>query len=97
MNQTIVNAINNMDILSFTYKGNPRVVEPHAYGIGSDGNDLLRAYQTGGYSSSWNLPEWRLFEVNEVYNLSSTGDKFNGARPGYHGDDQAMDHIYAQL
>ena len=45
MNQTIINAINNMEILSFTYKGNPRVVEPHAYGMGSDGDDLLRAYQ----------------------------------------------------
>ena len=41
MNQTIINAINNMEILSFTYKGNPRIVEPHAYGMGSDGNDLL--------------------------------------------------------
>ena len=46
MNQTIINAINNMGILSFIYKGKPRVVEPHAYGMGSDGNDLLRAYQS---------------------------------------------------
>jgi len=48
MNQTIINAINNIEILSFIYKGkgNPRVVEPHAYGMGSDGDDLLRAYQS---------------------------------------------------
>ena len=97
MNQTIINAINNMEILGFTYKGNHRVVEPHAYGKGSDGNDLLRAYQTGGYSSSDGLPEWRLFEVNEICNLSHTGEKFNGARPDYHRNDQAMDHIYTQL
>lgn len=97
MNQTIINAINNMEVLSFTYKGNSRVVEPHAYGMGSDGDDLLRAYQVGGYSSSGRLPKWRLFEVNEIDNLSPTGEKFNGARPNYHRNDQVMDRIYAQL
>ncbi len=97
MNQTIINAINNMEILSFTYKDNYRVVEPHAYGMGSDGDGLLRAYQVGGYTSSGKLPEWRLFEVNKIYNLSPTGEKFNGARPNYHRNDQVMDHIYAQL
>lgn len=98
MNHTIINAINNMEILSFTYKGNSRVVEPHAYGTGSDGNDLLRAYQTeGGHSSPGRLTKWRLFEVKKIHNLSLTGEKFNGARHGYHRDDQAIDHIYAQL
>lgn len=99
MNQTVINAINNMEILSFTYESNPRVVEPHAYGMDSDGDDfdLLRAYQVGGYSSSGRLPKWRLFEVSEIHNLSPTGDKFNGARPGYHRNDQIMDRIYAQL
>ena len=97
MNQTIINAIKNMEILSFTYKDNHRIVEPHTYGMGSDGDDLLRAYQVRGYSSSGRLPKWRLFEVNEINNLSPTGEKFNGARPDYHRNDQAMDHIYAQL
>jgi hypothetical protein len=98
MNQTIINAINNMGILSFIYKGKPRVVEPHAYGMSSYGNDLLRAYQVGGYSSSsGRLPKWRLFEVNEINNLSPTDEKFNEARPGYHSNDQIMVRIYAQL
>lgn len=98
MNQTIINAINNMGILSFIYKGKPRVVEPHAYGMGSDGNDLLRAYQVGGYSSSsGRLPKWRLFEVNEINNLSPIDEKFNEARPSYHRNDQIMVRIYAQL
>jgi hypothetical protein len=97
MNQTIINAINNMEILSFTYKGNHRIVEPHAYGMGSDGDDLLRAYQVGGYSSSGRLPKWRLFEVNEIDNLSLTGEKFDGVRPNYNRNDKVMDRIYAQL
>lgn len=97
MNQTIINAINNMEVLSFTYKGNSRVVEPHAYGMGSDGDDLLRAYQVGGYSSSGRLPKWRLFEVNEIYNLSLISEKFKEARPDYHRNDKVMDRIYAQL
>jgi len=66
--------------------------------LGSDGNDLLRAYQVGGYSSSSDrLPKWRLFEVNEIDNLSPTDEKFNEARPGYHMNDQIMVRIYAQL
>lgn len=59
--------------------------------------NLLRAYQVGGYSSSGRLPKWRLFEVNKIDNLSSTGEKFNGARPNYYRDDQVMVRIYAQL
>jgi len=59
--------------------------------------NLLRAYQVGGYNSSGRLPKWRLFEVNEIYNLSPIGEKFNEARPDYHRNDKVMDRIYAQL
>jgi len=97
INQTIINAINNMEFLSFTYEDNPRVVEPHAYGMGLYGADLLRAYQVGGYSSSGSLPKWRLFEVNKIYNLSPMGEKFNGVRRGYHRNNRVMEYIYAQL
>lgn len=97
INQTIINAIKNMEVLSFIYEGNPRIVESHTYGMSSGGDDLLRAYQVGGYSSSGKLPKWRLFEVNKIYNLSPTGEKFNGVRPGYHRNAQVMDYIYAQL
>ena len=58
---------------------------------------LLIAYQVGGYSSSGSLSKWRLFEVDKIDNLSPTGEKFNGARPNYHRDDQIMVRIYAQL
>ena len=48
MNNDIADAIKTMKTLSFIYDGQNRVVEPHAYGMSTAGNECLRAYQTAG-------------------------------------------------
>lgn len=97
MNNAIIDAITNKKVLTFSYDGHPRVVEPHAYGVTTAGHDAIRAYQTGGSSSSGDVPTWRLFLVSEIRGLSENGDEFANARPGYKRGDKGMTRIYCQL
>lgn len=56
----ITAAINQKQILRLTYPPGVRLVEPHAFGRSSDGNLLLRAYQTEGASASGEHDWWKL-------------------------------------
>jgi hypothetical protein len=96
MRQTIINAINGRKVLAFTYDNISRTVEPHAVGMSTAGNDVLRCYQTqGGHVSATHA--WDLCELSKMSQLRETGDSFASARPGYRRGDKAMTHIYAEL
>lgn len=97
MNQEICKAIEDKNIVTFSYDGGSRTIEPHCYGISSKGNELLRAYQTGGYSESGNPVGWKLFTVNKISNLEVSTDTFGGPRPQYNPNDKAMSIIYCSL
>jgi hypothetical protein len=97
MNQIIIDAIQNKSVLQFNYQGHNRIVEPHAYGISTAGNEVLRCYQTHGTSQSGPVPCWRLIKESEIIGLSSTGESFVETRVGYSRNDKNMSRIYAQL
>jgi|ERR1043166_4584893 hypothetical protein len=97
MKNIIVSSIKNKTVLSLTYKGIPRQVEPHAFGLGTSGNDLLRCYQIAGGHNSDQPHTWDLLIVAEISALSDTGVEFAGARPEYRRNDKAMAIIYEQL
>ena len=83
MNQTICDAINNKRILSFTYNGYSRKVEPHAHGRTKGGNEVLRAYQiSGGHASSRHYEGWHLFSVSKIVGLTTLQDGFSTYRNG---------------
>ncbi|NQZ19417.1 MAG: hypothetical protein HRT44_09205 [Bdellovibrionales bacterium] len=97
MNFIITHAIEHCELLSFTYNGITRIVEPHAYGVTKAGNEILRAYQVkGGHVSVHNQP-WHLFSLSKINGLSSTGDHFLCPRFDYRRNDSAMISIYVQL
>ena len=96
MKQTIINAIQNKEAISFSYSGISRVVEPHAIGISSKGNTVLRCFQiSGGHIQAGH--GWELCDVSKISNLASTGEYFENARPGYKRGDKGMTTIYAEL
>ena len=70
MNRLICSAIDNRYLLSIEYDPGHRIVEPHAYGLGSDGKELLRAFQTEGASASGEQKEWKLFRVDRITRLT---------------------------
>lgn len=94
MNQELQRAVQERRVVSFSYEGQERVVQPHAYGEGSNG-PLLRAYQTGGYSSTGNLPQWRLYKVDQMRQLT-VGEQTFEIQAGYRRGDSVMRSFYAQ-
>ena len=92
----IIDAINEKQVLSFSYDGFQRTVEPHAVGTSRSGNDILRCFQTaGGHVTSGH--EWDICLLSKISGLRMTGDVFATARPDYKKGDKGMSHIYAEL
>ncbi len=96
MNQKIIKAIENLNVVEFYYDGELRVVEPHCYGITTARNEGLRAYQIDGYSSSGKLG-WKMYDLGKAEDLVITEDSFDGPRNGYKRGDKGMDEIYAEI
>jgi len=94
---SIASAIQDLQLLSFTYDGRSRVAEPHTYGIDAKGHVALRAYQVQGGSESGEYVGWKLFHVNEMRGLTVLQEHFQGARPKYKRGDSAFSTIHAQL
>ena len=96
MNQEVIEAIENQNVIEFNYEGELRIVEPHCYGLTSKGNEGLRAYQTGGYSSSGNMG-WKMYDLGKAYDIEVKDETFDGPRPGYTQGDKGMSEIYSEL
>jgi hypothetical protein len=94
---SIPTAIANLKLLSFTYEGYSRVVEPHTYGIDAKGHRALRAYQVSGGSSSGTPEGWRMFHEREMRNVTVLAEGFSGPRPKYKRGDSQFRSIVAQL
>jgi len=86
-------AVQNLRVISFVYKGSIRIVEPHLVGRNSKGNECLSAYQTGGGSGQ----AFRSFHLNEIEDLEVLEEEFEGPRPGYNPNDRTMDEIFFRL
>jgi hypothetical protein len=98
MIQLICEAISSKKVIKFNYDGHERVVEPHAYGVHKDsGNEVLCAYQIGGYSSSGKSPYWRLYDVSKMIDILVTEEYFDQPRPGYKMNDSRMSIIFCQI
>lgn len=94
---SISTAIGNRNLLSFTYDGYRRTVEPHTYGMDSKGHMALRAYQVSGGSESGEYVGWKLFHVHEMQGMSVLSQTFAGPRQGYKRGDKAFANIRAEL
>lgn len=95
MNQQIIEAIENQNVIEFYYEGERRVVEPHCYGETTAGNEGLRAYQIDGYSSSGKMG-WKMYDLGKSDNIAITEDRFN-VRNGYKRGDKGMSEIFAEI
>lgn len=70
-------------LVTFTYKGYERTVEPHALGTANDGKPALLGWQTSGGSSTEPPPGWRVFLVTDIALLKTGGATFV-RRADYH-------------
>jgi predicted DNA-binding transcriptional regulator YafY len=90
-------AIQNRNLLSFTYDGFAREVEPHCLGIDKNGHSALRAYQVAGGSESGKYVGWKMFHVNEMHSLNVLSKTFQQPRNGYKRGDKDMMRIQAEV
>ena len=97
MEQIICTAIAQRKVIKFFYDGGERVVEPFCYGRNSKGNDVLRAFQIGGASSSGEPFGWKLYIVNDMDFISISANTFNSIRPHYNPNDKGMVEIYCAV
>lgn len=77
---------------SLSYKGTQRIIDPYLLGINKKGNEALRAFQVAGYSSSGDLPAWRLYLVRDIDYVELLEDHFQ-PRPDYNPNDSAMTRV----
>jgi hypothetical protein len=97
VNTTICQAIQAKRILRFYYDNGYREVAPFYYGVGKDGNELLRAYQLEGASKSGVSTGWKLFSVNEISRLSITGNFFLINIADYNRKDPIMIKCFCKI
>ena len=93
----IATAIQNRNLLAFTYDGFPRTVEPHTYGVDKKGHQSLRAYQVGGGSESGEYVGWKMFHVDNMFEVKVQPQTFRSPRLGYKHGDESFATIGAQL
>lgn len=95
MNSNICDAIENQFVIEFYYEREIRIVEPHCYGVSSKGNEIIRGYQIGGYSSSGKMG-WKLYDISKTEAIITTETKFE-VRSDYKRGDKGMAEIYAEI
>ena len=88
----ICKAIQNKQVLQFTYSRRIRTAEPHLLGYDSDGDLTLSAYQLTGTGQGW-----RDFHVSRLSGLSTTGQTFSGPRRGYNPQDETIDRVVCRI
>ncbi|CAM3133285.1 WYL domain-containing protein [Rariglobus hedericola] len=79
----LTQALRARSVVTFTYKGQERTVEPHALGKATDDKPALLAWQTSGGSNTEPPPGWRVFLVAEIAGLKMTAQKFEKPRADY--------------
>lgn len=67
----LAQAIEERRVVTFTYDGFLRVVEPFLLGTTTAGRSALRAYQTAGGSRSGTVPGWHLFSLGKIVGLAT--------------------------
>jgi hypothetical protein len=90
---TLAQAIFERRVVTFTYDGCFRVVEPFLLGTTTAGRPALRGYQTEGGSNSGTVPGWHLFSLDKIGGITMSPASFSGSRPFYNPADRAMSSI----
>ena len=96
MREQLVSAIEQRKVVTFTYRGHPRTVQPAAFGVGGRHHrETLHAYQVAGSSGSGEIPDWRNFNVAAIESLTVTDETFPGPPPRYNRP--SMDEVVCAM
>ena len=96
MDELIRTAIAEKWLISFMLHGQPRIGEPHDYGI-INGVTKLFFYQIGGRSRSGPPVGWRWAPIAEISDLKVLDRHFAGPRPAPSGRHARWDELIATV
>ena len=98
MNPELARGVREHRLLVFRYEDLDRTVEPHLYGVHRDsGNEILIAWQVGGFSHSADRPGWRNFIATDIRQLRLLGETFASPRPGYNASDERFRFVFERV
>ncbi len=97
MSSSVCEAISERSVVEFEYDGAIRVVEPHCHGQTKAGKEMVRAYQTDGYSKSGPVEGWKLYDVAKIVGLKRTGASFADNRPNYNPNDIHLIYVHCRV
>ena len=98
MKELLIQAITERKVLSFTYKGQHKEVEPFTLGVHKDTHNLLlSAFYLDGESDTTDEPDWRLYTVDKIEDLEIKDIVAFDIRIGYNPNDERMSEIIATV
>jgi hypothetical protein len=83
MRDQLVSAVQGLRLVTLSYQGFPRRVQPAAVGVDHGGADTLHAYQVDGGSRRGGIPYWRNFHLDTIEGLAVLDEVFGPNPPGF--------------
>ena len=97
VNHDLVHAIEEKRLIEFVYKvGQPRIAEPHDYGI-RNGVERLLVFQRSGDSASGSPRSWKELEVDALQQLRLLDQRFPGTRANAKQRHRAWDTLFGRV
>jgi hypothetical protein len=96
VDELLCRAIAERRLIAFSLDEQPRIAEPHDFGV-IDGEKKLFFYQVGGTSRSGRPLGWRWAVVARIAGLRLLDDRFPGPRATPSGRHQRWDVLYASV
>lgn len=94
---TALQAMQEHRCLKLGYDGFSRLVEVHAVGVSTAGNDCMRVYQVEGGSVSGERQGWKMMVFDKTFSASVSDVPSQAPREGYAPNDRGMTTIHGQL
>jgi hypothetical protein len=91
-----LDALQQQRCLELRYDGFTRLVEVHAVGVSTAGNDCMRVFQVEGGSVSGERQGWKMMTFDKTFAAIVSSVPSQAPRPGYAPDDRGMSTIYGQ-
>ena len=91
-------AIGHRRLIAFRYKDDPRIAEPHDYGV-QKGIERLLVYQLRGpvRSPNQSATGWRLLDTSKIEACVVLDDTFGGSRGRSYPSHSTWELLYARV
>jgi predicted DNA-binding transcriptional regulator YafY len=91
--KSLQNAIHAKAVVTFTYEGTPRTVEPYMLGLSTYGNITLVGWQKSGAAGEG----FQSYLIDKIRSALITEDAFETPRVNFNPSEFGMKHVLAKV